>query len=184
MGSFNDSIEQMLWPEKRRKDPVLGDKIPGVIDRTTARSYLRVAGGYLPPFLRPLLGPLHRYLPWLVGEGGVQIGPIPAGTPVDLFGNLELMPDGGSAADRAKHGAEILKLLVDIEHNLRTLPPQATDEEARKQFAELGERMFKLSKCPDFVVNRGHYFGSDAFKEEPGLGDEEKRALIEFLKTL
>ena len=43
--------------------------------------------------------------------------------------------------------------------------------------------MFKLSKCPDFVVNRGHYFGSDAFKEEPGLGDEEKRALIEFLKT-
>ena len=62
-------------------------------------------------------------------------------------------------------------------------PPQATDEEARRQFAALGDRLLKLSKCPDFVVNRGHYFGTDAFKEEPGLSDDDKRALIEFLKT-
>ena len=38
MASFDDSIEQMLWPEKREKDAVLGDKVPGVIDRTTTRS--------------------------------------------------------------------------------------------------------------------------------------------------
>jgi hypothetical protein len=43
--------------------------------------------------------------------------------------------------------------------------------------------MLELSKCPDFVVNRGHYFGTDLFKEEPGLSDDDKRALIEFLKT-
>ncbi len=183
MRSFQDSIEQMLWPEKRDKDPILGAKVPGVIDRTTARSYLRVAGGYLPPFLRPLLGPLHRFLPWLVGEGGVQIGPIPAGTPVNLLANLELLPDGGSHADQVKHGKEILELLVAIERDLRTLPPGASDEEARKKFANLRDPLLKLSKCPDFVVNRGHYFGTDMFKEEPGLSDEEKRALIEFLKT-
>jgi hypothetical protein len=41
-----------------------------------------------------------------------------------------------------------------------------------------------LSKCPDYIVNRGHYFGTSMFKEEPGLSDDEKRALIEFLKTL
>ena len=41
----------------------------------------------------------------------------------------------------------------------------------------------KLSKCPDYVVNRGHYFGTSYFKEEPGLSDPDKRALIEFLKT-
>ena len=29
MDSFNDSIEKMLWPEKRDKDPILGDKVPG-----------------------------------------------------------------------------------------------------------------------------------------------------------
>jgi len=183
MRSFQDSIEQLLWPEKRDKDPILGAKVPGVIDRTTARSYLRVAGGYLPPFLRPLLGPLHRFLPWLVGEGGVQIGPIPAGTPVNLLANLELLPDGGSHPDQLKHGKEILELLVAIERDLRTLPPGASDEEARKKFANLRDPLLKLSKCPDFVVNRGHYFGTDMFKEEPGLSDEEKRALIEFLKT-
>jgi hypothetical protein len=43
--------------------------------------------------------------------------------------------------------------------------------------------MLALSKCKDFVVNRGHYFGTDYLKEEPGLGDADKRALIEFLKT-
>ena len=33
-----------------------------------------------------------------------------------------------------------------------------------------------MSKCPDFVVNRGHLFGTK-------LPDADKRALIEFLKT-
>ena len=43
--------------------------------------------------------------------------------------------------------------------------------------------MLELSKCPDFVVNRGHYFGTALLGEEPGLSDDDKRALIEFLKT-
>jgi hypothetical protein len=56
--------------------------------------------------------------------------------------------------------------------------------------------MLKLSKCPDFVVNRGHYFGTARFNEtdglsedekafgaEPPLSDDDKRALIEFIKT-
>ena len=61
MSSFQDSIEKMLWPEKRDKDPVLGDKIPGVIDRTTTRSYLRIPGGYLPDYLKPLMSPGARF---------------------------------------------------------------------------------------------------------------------------
>ncbi len=48
----------------------------------------------------------------------------------------------------------------------------------------LGRELYALSMCPDFVVNRGHYFGTDMFAEEPGLSDSEKRDLIEFLKTL
>ncbi len=46
--------------------------------------------------------------------------------------------------------------------------------------------MLELNKCPDFVVNRGHYFGTDrmrAEENEPGLSDDDKRALIEFVKT-
>jgi len=183
MGSFQDSIEKLLWPERREKDPVLGDRIPGVIDRTTTRSYLRVAAGYLPGFLRPMLSPLHRYLPWLFGEGGVEIGPIPAGTPVDLLANLNLVLDSADPAQRLQHGKELLELLVKIKHDLKALPPGASDEEARKVFANLAEPLMKLNKCPDFVVNRGHYFGTDKLKEEPGLSDEDKRALIEFVKT-
>jgi hypothetical protein len=51
MRSFQASIEQMLWPEKRVKDAFLGDKVPGTIDRTTTRSYIHISPGYLPDFL-------------------------------------------------------------------------------------------------------------------------------------
>ena len=43
--------------------------------------------------------------------------------------------------------------------------------------------LIKVSKCPDYVVNKGHYFGTNFFKEEPPLSDDDKRALIHLLKT-
>ena len=43
--------------------------------------------------------------------------------------------------------------------------------------------MLELSKCPDFVVNRGHYFGTGYLAGEPALSDDDKHALIGFLKT-
>ena len=63
MRSFQDSIEQLLWPELREYDELLGTKVPGLIDRTTAPSYLRVPAGYLPDFLQPLVGRCHRIFP-------------------------------------------------------------------------------------------------------------------------
>ena len=42
--------------------------------------------------------------------------------------------------------------------------------------AELVEDLLKASKCPDLVEDRGHYYGTT-------LPDDDKRALIEFLKT-
>ena len=44
------------------------------------------------------------------------------------------------------------------------------------------EELLGLSKCPDLVVNRGHYFGT-GYDNEAALSDEDKKALIEFLKT-
>ena len=46
------------------------------------------------------------------------------------------------------------------------------------------ETMLTMSKCPDMVINKGHYFGTSLFAEEPGLSDAEKRDLIGFLKTM
>ena len=64
------------------------------------------------------------------------------------------------------------------------LPPGASDEEAKKVFANVVGQMLELSKCPDFIVNGGHYFGTDKFTGgESGLSDADKRALIAFLKT-
>jgi hypothetical protein len=183
MRSFNDSIEKLLWPEKREKDSLLGDKIPGVIDRTTATSYLRVPSGYLPAGLRGIQGRGREWFPWLFGDEGVEIGPIPKGTPVNLLANLRLISESTATGDRASHLREVLSVLRRIKDDLKSLPPDPTDEQARAQFADLVEPLLNLSTCPDFIVNRGHYFGTNFLGEESALPDADKRALIEFLKT-
>lgn len=183
MESFQDSIEKMLWPEKRERDSVLGDKIPGVIDRTTTTSYLRVPGGYLPDFLKPLQGFGERFFPWLFGGQGVVIGPIPAGTPVDLLANIDILGETVGTEQKVQHQEKVVDLLLKMKHDLANLPQGASDEEARKVLANLVDPLLSVSKCPDFVVNRGHYFGTDKFSEEPALSDDDKRALIEYIKT-
>jgi hypothetical protein len=188
MQSFDGSIEQMLWPEKRKGNinykTASGKTLPGWIDRTYDMSYLRVAKGYLPNFLQkiqPLLGVLSHGS--FINEEGIELGPIPKGTPVNLLSNIDLDRREGAIAS-LNHKRQIVELLIKIKRDLKALPQNATDEQAHKVFANLVEPLLKASKCPDFVVNRGHYFGTDYFKEEPGLSDEDKRALIEFLKTL
>ncbi len=183
MQSFQDSIEKMLWPEKREKDSVLGDKIPGVIDRTTTRSYLRIPGGYLPDYLKPLLSTGPRLLPTVFGEGGIEIGPIPAGTPVDLLANFDILGEPANTGEQIHRQAQILSVLLKLKQDLEALPKNATDDDAKKAFANAVAPLLALNKCPDFVVNRGHYFGTSYFAEEPGLSDDDKRALIEYLKT-
>ena len=184
MRVFQASIEQMLWPERRERDPVLGDRVPGVIDRTTRRSTITIPAGYVPESLRPLQGRLHRWFPAIfTGGGDITIGPIPAGVPVNLLANLQPLAETSSPAERAAHAARIVEFLLRLKANLAALPRDATDEQARRVFADMVEPMLALSACPDFVVNRGHYFGTALAGDGPGLSDEDKRALIEFLKT-
>lgn len=177
MKSFNDSIEKMLWPEKRKGNKKYltssGKELPGVIDVTTATTYLRVPKGFLPDFLKILMDPLSHTSPWLVGEEGIEIGPIPKGTPINLLSNMDL-----------EKKIAVLGVIKKIKRDLKSLPRDATDEQAREAFADVVDPMLAISKCPDFVVNRGHYFGTDYFKEEPGLSDSDKLALIEFLKIM
>ena len=183
MESFADSIEKMLWPERREKDSVLGDKIPGAIDRTTTRSYLRVPAGYVPDELKPLVGWGARLFPSLFKDGGIEIGPIPSGTPVGLLANLNLLADDSDLAGRLDHDRKVVDLALKIKHDLAALGNNPSDEDARRVFANTLEPLMSLSKCPDYIVNRGHYFGTSMFDEEPGLDDKDKRALIEYLKT-
>jgi len=194
MRSFNDAIEQLLWPEKRARDSdqksslpqgvyLLDGPGPSLIDRTTQRSYLRASSGFLPEPLSNGTKLEHMLLPQLFSDDGIQIGPIPAGTPVDLLANLDLMSDSTDRWERIKHNAQVVELIIRLKHDLEKLPPNPTDDQIRQIFANVEPELMKFSKCPDFVVNRGHYFGTDMLPDEPGLSDEDKKALIEFVKT-
>ena len=182
LDSFNKSIEQMLWPEKRDKDPFIGDRIPGPskIFRTTSRSYLKVASGYLPGELIPFgeWGAwLNRLLPWAFDkEGDLQLGPIPKGTPVNLLANIELMSESTNLEDRAAHLKKLVTVVFKLKRTLKSLPKDPTEEQLDAAFKPLVPDLLSVSKCPDFIVNKGHYFGSN-------LADDDKHALIEFLKT-
>jgi len=185
--SFDASIHQMLWPETRRKDQLIGDKVPGPswIQRTTTTSYLKVPAGYLPtvagfrlmdwgPWFKHLA---HAVLPWVFTEDGdVQIGPIPKGTPVSLVANIQLLAESPRLDDKVAHAEKLLTVLIKVKKALKSLPENATDAQAADAFRGLVPDLISVSKCPDFIVNKGHYFGSN-------LSDEDKNALIEFLKT-
>jgi hypothetical protein len=59
-----------------------------------------------------------------------------------------------------------------IKINQEKLSGEAAAVEWRKIVPDL----IAANKCPDFVEDKGHYFGTD-------LSDNDKRALIEYLKT-
>ena len=105
----------------------------------------------------------------------MKIGPIPTGTPINLC----------RTSIWRRRGRSSIFCLTSSETST-ALPPNATDEQARQQFAPLVPKLLEVSKCRDFVVNKGHYFGTDFLppgEGEPGLSDADRLALIEFLKT-
>jgi hypothetical protein len=181
MRVFNDSIEKLLWPEKREKDRIFAnDNGPGVgvIDRTNAESAIWVPSGYVPDELRPLLGAGRRLFPFFFRNGSLEIGPIPQGYPVNLLANIDMLgPNGEPPKEHAERNKAILRLFRQLKDDLKA---------GRDAFnnPQTIETMLSLSKCKDFVVNKGHYFGTNLLPEEPGLSDADKRALIGFLKTM
>jgi mono/diheme cytochrome c family protein len=214
VATFDASIRQLLWPERRDKDPVLGNKVEGVIDRTTQPSWLFLPRSYLPI---PETGDkrLHDYIynavrnalpaSWLDGEGNVKLGPIPRGMPLGALTNIN--PRGAENDD--KHAQrwddirQFFKLIAFVKHLAGVLigneasHPANDAAAALKSFEPLRPDLRGLSKCPDFVVNRGHYFGTAQFVNRAGLtpdeqwfigneqplSDADKEALIAFLKT-
>jgi hypothetical protein len=161
VAAFQESMEELLWPERREKDAVLGASIPGKIERTAARTTLRLPKHVLPEEMLGVLDPPIRFLPSLWTSDAAEIGPIPAGTPVGLLANLNLLDP------------RAVPLLIKMKHELKS----------EADFAKFVDLLLELSVCPDLVVNRGHYFGT-GLDGEPPLTDQQKRDLIEFLRTM
>jgi hypothetical protein len=89
---------------------------------------------------------------------------VPEGTPVNLVANLE--PD-----------FQNIDVFLKIAHKLiKIRTTDVSRDEAAAEFNQLIPDLLAANKCPDFVEDKGHYFGAD-------LPDTDKRALIEYLKT-
>jgi hypothetical protein len=155
MEAFNDAVEKLLWPEKR-----LG---VDSIWRTTRECSLQLQAAVIPEPLRTLLKSL------IDPDGYFRLGPIPEGTPVNLLANID--PDT-PAVKLVELCLKIKKVLLQVK--LQHLDPAATKELMR---TELAPDLLAVSKCPDLIEDRGHIFGAT-------LPDDDKRALIEYLKTL
>ena len=192
MTVFDASIEQLLWPERRPRDP----GFDGTIARTTERSAVLIPKRSVPVELQNLVEwlPAKPYQKAFDKDGNFSVGPIPKGFPINVAANFRSrfdIPFG----QRKAHDQALVQLVYDAARNWPAL--DASDDAAMLDwFGKLGKPLRTLLKCPDFVVNRGHYFGTDAFNaeglsddekafgREPALSDDDKRALIAYLKTL
>jgi hypothetical protein len=147
LDAFNDAIEKLLWPEKR-----LGKDS---IWRTQNECTFHLRKEFVPPPFDKLAAT----------DGYLKIGQIPKGTPINLLANLE---------PNFQHPEVFIKALAKLAKiNAQNLSTEAATAELR----ELVPDLIAINNCPDFVEDKGHYFGTD-------LSDNDKRALIEYLKTL
>jgi hypothetical protein len=196
MKAFDESIHQLLWPETRPHD----DGFDGYIVRTTERSFVDIPKRSVPIQLKSLIDylPSKPFAALFDKDGSFKLGPIPKGFPISVAASYQPMVDLDRTAliTRAAHLLNLKRFADEVVANFPDLDPSAEDAKLLAWGAKLREPLLKLSKCPDFVVNRGHYFGTAKFNEtdgltadekavgtEPPLSDDDKRALIEFIKT-
>lgn len=97
---------------------------------------------------------------------------IPAGTPIDLLANINLYAaiQPGAVLDLMHQLANNPDLLVRLVHAMQNQGPYDKDLRA---FMPL---LLAQNQSPDFIQDHGHTFGSE-------LPDDDKRALIEYMKT-
>jgi hypothetical protein len=192
MKIFDASIEQLLWPEKRDHE----DGFDGIIVRTTSTSNVNIPKRSIPVELKSLIDGLRAdpFKRVFDKDGNFKLGPVPKGFPIGLAANYQPLADDATTAEKA---ANVLNFGLLVKSVLKNWPdPSADDDKLLAWLKNIREPLLKLNKCPDFVVNRGHYFGTakfndtdglsddeKAFGTEPPLSDDDKRALIEFIKT-
>jgi hypothetical protein len=192
MKGFDESIHQLLWPETRPHE----DGFDGFIVRTTERSSIEIPKRSVPVQLKNLVGDLPEPFARLFDRNGTfKLGPIPKGFPINIAASYQPMVDVDARGIGA-HVRNVASFGLKVVENLPSLDLNADDAKLLAWGTKVREPLLKLSKCPDFVVNRGHYFGTAKFNDTDGLtadeksfgtetplSDDDKKALIEFIKT-
>jgi hypothetical protein len=142
----------------------------GLIWRTTEETSIEIPASQLGELASRLTG-LHLAFPVpSLLKGDLKIGSIPAGTPVDLIANLD--------PDKMDKVLKALALAIFTTKELKKL--DLDDSEDQKKAHELrnnlGQALLDASKCPDLVMDRGHYTAA-------ALTPKEQQDLIDLLKT-
>lgn len=148
MAAYEDGMSKLLWPERR----------PGLasIKVTTEDSKL--------PDLFPLLKTLDPEL--AAFDLDPELLRVPKGTPINLITNV--------------HPKDAKSVLMAYVNGVLDGRPKGefnklqTINRSKGQAAML-KRLLEVSTCPDFIEDKGHYYGHD-------MSDEDKRALIEYVK--
>lgn len=154
MDAFNKSIEKLLMLKPR----------DNIIWRTTEKSFINIPASYVPPALQRAI----RHKELRDEQGNYRIGPIPKGTPVNLLANVDL--ESGGDVKLLRLGLSITKALIEIRKD------NMNDQQAIARLREVVPHLMAVNKCPDFIEDRGHLFGTN-------LPVSDKLALIELLKT-
>jgi hypothetical protein len=159
MRAFQDGIERMLMIKPREH----------IVWRTTKTSYINIPLVYMPKDLGDLIARRHPEL--IDANKNLAIGPIPAGTPINLISNTNL--DAG-----LRLGWRRLKLFKSIIDTLIAIKAQHLNEQQATDLMKqrVVPKFLAINKCADFVEDKGHEFGAK-------LPMDDKRALIELLKT-
>lgn len=130
---------------------------------------IRVVGSFIaaiPLILAVVSLPLNLFAAGKMGD--LKLGPIPQGTPVNLLVNLDL----GNAQPR-----DVGRAIVALNSAFKVIEREGLEGDAA--VATLGEiagdELLAVSKNPDFIRDRGHYFAEH-------LSDRDKEALIAYVK--
>ncbi|MBV8547338.1 MAG: hypothetical protein JO088_21550 [Acidobacteria bacterium] len=197
MNAFQDGIEKMLML-KPRKNAIWRTSAKSYL--SIPASYISLAPTLIPKFT-PILAKMLKdvdpnafdangnLVPPIVeaikladpkaitSTGDILIGPIPQGTPINLISNLDLDGAGISPSDPVRGRVIVTKALIAAVKALAEIRDQnMNDAEATARLKLIVPDLLAANKCPDFVEDKGHEFGTK-------LPTADKRALIELLKT-
>jgi hypothetical protein len=148
MAAYEDGMSKLLWPERRQG--------LASIKVTTEDSKL--------PDIFPLLKTLDPEL--AAFDFDPELLRVPKGTPINLITNI--------------HPKDVKSVLLAYVAGVLDGRSKSDFSQLRvvnhaKGRAAMLKRLLDVSTCPDFIEDKGHYYGHD-------MSDEDKRALIEYMK--
>jgi hypothetical protein len=142
----------------------------GLMWRTTKETSIEIPASQLGVLANGLTGLHLPYFQPSILRGDLKIAWIPAGTPVDLIANLD--------PDKLDKTLKALALAILTTNQLKNLDPNNSDDQKKAEELrnKLGQALLDASKCPDLVMDRGHYTAA-------ALTPKELQDLIDLIKT-